>query len=236
MQVCVISATRMVEADFWQRSALGNSLRRLACDVRIGARIAFANTAGLPAVYNAEMAEAPSEVALVFMHDDVWIDDHFFCDHVLAGLRQFDVLGVAGNLRRVAGQPAWAFADSTLTWGDAALLSGSIAGGRQPFGVVTRYGDTSQECELLDGVLLAARSETLRRTGLSFDPRFAFHFYDMDFCRAARSLGLKLGTWPIAVTHQSGGRFGTSPWREAFRLYAAKWEAGDGHPAQVSGG
>lgn len=226
MQVCIISATRFAEAEFWQKAALGISLQRLACDARLEARIAFANRNGLPVVYNTRLAEASPETALVFVHDDVWIDDHFFCDRILEGLRHFDVLGVAGNLRRGPGQPAWAFPDLNLKWDEAAYLSGSVAHGRHPFGIVSRYGDTGKECELLDGVLLAVLGQTFHRTGLAFDPRFAFHFYDMDFCRAARALGLRLGTWPIAVTHQSGGRFGTTPWREAFEIYAAKWETG----------
>jgi hypothetical protein len=40
------------------------------------------------------------------------------------------------------------------------------------------------EC-VLDGLLLAARSETLLSNQLTFDERFDFHFYNMDFCRQA---------------------------------------------------
>jgi hypothetical protein len=45
----------------------------------------------------------------------------------------------------------------------------------------------------------------------------------MDFCRSARAKGLRLGTWPICVTHQSGGAFGSEAWREKFDKYLAKW-------------
>jgi GT2 family glycosyltransferase len=63
---------------------------------------------------------------------------------------------------------------------------------------------------------------TLARTGLRFDPRFDFHFYDLDFCRTARSLGLRLGTWPIAITHQGVGNYGDK-WRHLYSEYIAKW-------------
>jgi GT2 family glycosyltransferase len=62
-------------------------------------------------------------------------------------------------------------------------------------------------CEILDDVLLAIRKSVLMEHDLRFDMRFDFHFYDLDFCREARESGLTLGTWPIAITHQSGGAF-----------------------------
>jgi hypothetical protein len=45
----------------------------------------------------------------------------------------------------------------------------------------------------------------------------------MDFCRSAKQKGLKIGTWPICLTHQSGGAFGSKPWSEKYSLYLQKW-------------
>lgn len=61
---------------------------------------------------------------LVFIHDDVWIDDYFPADRVIEGLRTYDVIGVAGNRRKVPRQPGWAFSDSCLTWDDRAHRTG----------------------------------------------------------------------------------------------------------------
>jgi len=72
-------------------------------------------------------------------------------------------------------------------------------------------------------VVLAARVSTLLDAGVRFDERFDFHFYDMDFSRQAVAAGLKVGTWPVAVTHASGGAFGTEAWREGMDLYLDKW-------------
>ena len=83
----------------------------------------------------------------------------------------------------------------------------------------------------LDGVLLAARAGTLQREAIGFDEDFDFHFYDLDFCRCARALGLRLGTWPIRITHRSGGGYGSPAWREGYRKYIAKWGIVDLPPA-----
>ncbi len=222
----IVAATRFAEADFWKKSALGWSLRRLAYDSRLVARIAFDNRRGLPDVFNARIAAPDAAEHLVFVHDDVWIDDYFIAQRVAEGLDAFDVIGVAGNRRRVDGQPAWLFVDERLNWDDRSNLSGSVAHGVNPFGPVSSFGPAPVECELLDGVFIAARRSTLRQKGVSFDPRFDFHFYDMDFCRRARACGLRLGTWPICLTHQSGGAFGTPAWREKYAAYVDKWERG----------
>jgi len=219
----IISATRLSEAAFWSGSALGISLRRLQFDDRLRAHVAFENRRGLPQIYNSHIARPGANDRLVFVHDDVWIDDYFFADRIIEGLKAYDVIGVAGNRRRLPGQPAWAFVDTKFTWDEKSNLSGAVGHGRHPFGGVSSFGPVPQECELLDGVFLAANAEALRARNVLFDERFDFHFYDMDFCRTARSAGLRLGTWPICITHQSGGAFGSPPWREKHLAYLEKW-------------
>ncbi|MGE0316065.1 MAG: hypothetical protein AB7P21_31000 [Lautropia sp.] len=223
MKVHVVSATRRTREAFWAEGALGLSLRRFADDVRLVPWIAYENTHGLPEVYNQVITAGNADGAVVFVHDDVWLDDHFFVQRVLEGLEVFDVLGLAGNRRRVPGQPGWAFVDADLRWDDRANLSGRVAHGRHALGRPGDFGPVPAACELLDGVLLAARVDTLLRADCRFDPRFRFHFYDLDFCRTARARRLRLGTWPIGVTHQSGGAFGSDAWRQGYRDYLEKW-------------
>jgi GT2 family glycosyltransferase len=220
----IVSATRMTEGDFWQKAPLGLSMLRIASwDRRLVTRVAFENTTGLSSLFNSCIQADDSEDILVFMHDDIWIDDYFFADRILEGLDAFDVIGIAGNRRRVARQPAWAFPDETFKWDATEHLSGRLAHGDYPFGELSIFGAAPAECELLDGLLLAARKSTLRSREVQFDPRFDFHFYDMDFCRTARAKGLRLGTWPISVTHQSAGAFNSPAWREKLDLYRGKW-------------
>ena len=219
----IVSATRVAEADFLTKTALGRSLRRLAHDKRLVARIAYANSRPLPEVFNARLSAADGADVVVFVHDDVWLDDYFLADRVIEGLRSYDVIGLAGNRRRVPGQPAWLFVDAAFRRDDPRNLSGSVAHGPYPFGTVSAFGPAPAECELLDGVFLACRKSVVAAKGVAFDPRFDFHFYDLDFCRTARAKGLRLGTWPICITHQSEGAFNNAPWKQRYRDYLEKW-------------
>lgn len=214
----------MPKKEFWEKSPLGQSLRRLAADTRISSFIAFENRRGLPEVYNARLQSEKSPDILVFVHDDVWIDDFFIADRLIDGLNRFDVIGIAGNRRRLPGQTGWMFLDERFTRDEVSNFSGSIAHGKFPFGPVSFFGPAPAECELMDGVFLAARKSTLLAQHVAFDPQFDFHFYDLDFCRTARQQGLRLGTWPICLTHQSGGAFGSPAWRDKYQRYLEKWK------------
>jgi GT2 family glycosyltransferase len=224
-----VSATRMTRDEFWKTSALGRSLLRIdASDhERWVAKVAFENRRGLSEVFNERVRDSDHDT-LVFIHDDVWIDDCFICDHLEEALHEFDVVGVAGNSRRVPNQPAWAFTHISATefvWDEREKhLRGATCHGKDPLGFVNRFGPTYAECELLDGVFMAARRATLLERGVAFDARFKFDFYDVDFCRSARAAGLKLGCWPIAITHQSMGVFGSESWRAGYAAYLEKWK------------
>lgn len=220
-RLVVVSATRLSQDAFWKGSALGQSLLRLGADT--SPLIAFDNSQGLPSIYNYAIDAAPEGSTLVFVHDDVWLDDFHFAVRIAEGLDRFDAIGIAGNRRRVPRQPAWHLVDTQPTWDDRLHLSGSVAHGDKPFGPISRFGPAPAACELLDGVLLAIRRDTLVRHGVRFDERFLFHFYDLDFCRSLRQAGLSLGTWPIALTHQSGGFYENEAWRAAYAAYLAKW-------------
>jgi len=220
----IVSATRLSKKEFFAKSALGQSLARLAPNPRLFVAVTFSNKRALPDVYNARLVAPDGQEIVVFMHDDVWIDDYYLFERVLEGLATYDVIGIVGNRRRVPGQASWCFINDKQVWDQRANFSGFIAHGARPSGKVTRYGDhVSAECELLDGVFLAARRATLVERGVRFDPQFDFNFYDMDFCRTARKAGLRLGTWPICITHQSGGDFNAKAWGEKYRTYLKKW-------------
>lgn len=219
----LVCATRLTSDEFWGRSALGLSLRRMAHDDRLKPRVFFENRRGLPSLYNERIAAADASPVIAFIHDDVWLDDYFFYEHVVSGVQAFDVIGVAGNKRRAPMQPSWAFPSIEFKWDDRANLSGVVSHGPGPFGTISAFGPVPAACELLDGVLLAAHRDVLRAKQVGFDERFEFHFYDMDFCRSARAAALRLGTWPIAITHQSEGGFGSNSWLESFKTYIAKW-------------
>ena len=69
--------------------------------------------------------------------------------------------------------------------------------------------------------------------GALFDPALRFHLYDLDFCRTAHTKGLSVGTWPLAVTHQSGGAFGGPEWERMNALDIGNGETDRGSGART---
>jgi GT2 family glycosyltransferase len=224
LPIRLVCATRHAQANFLQDTALGRSLivQRHAQAPEL--LLFDNNSTGLSTLYNAAIEQAAASPAiLVFVHDDVSLNDFFWPDRIRDALREFDIVGVAGNRRRVPQQPAWAFVTRDFKWDQPEFLSGSVGHGKRYPCEISRFGPSGVECKLLDGLLLAADSTRLIASGARFDEQFKFHFYDMDFCRQAELKGLRMGTWPISLVHESEGAFGTPAWREAFDGYLRKY-------------
>ena len=219
-----VVASRESEQNFFTHTATGKSLALY--NLPFGElHLRGNNTRGLPEVYNQAIeASEYNPAILVFIHDDVHLCDFYWADQVLHSLTCFQLVGVAGNKRRVPNQPSWAFIDTRFTWDLPENLSGIVGHGRGfPPSNLSAYGDPRQEVKLLDGLMLIAKSETLIRNKIRFDERFFFNCYDMDICREAEAKGLRMGTWPISVIHESSGRFGSEDWYDDYNLYLDKW-------------
>lgn len=222
--ICFVSATRLSERDFWCKSLLGRSLRPRLNQSTVKCRIAFDNTRGLPEVYNEAILNESSDI-LVFLHDDLWLEDAQLIQKIRSGLKANDVIGVAGNIRRVKKQPAWLFVrggNGQLDL-DRHFLSGSIKHGAPGKYSLSSFGPAPLKCELMDGVFLAVQRRVLVDSCVRFDEQFKFDFYDLDFCRSARKVGLSLSTWPIDLIHQSSGMFGGDSWSVMESVYFKKW-------------
>lgn len=235
--VLLVSATRGSEEEFL-KMPLGLSLNNLMQRRNLKPAIAINNKDGLPSVYNSFITEAIRGAFVVFVHDDVWIDDFFFTDHLQDALSRFDVIGVVGNARPHPNDTqAWHIdLDNEL---DADNLSGALCICQNALDHENRplnyYGKSPAAASLLDGVFIAARGDALLDKGLRFDERFDFHYYDLDFSRAANESGLKVGTWPIAITHVMKGdnSFATPEWRKNRAAYFEKWLGADHLLAQT---
>jgi hypothetical protein len=223
----LVCATRKSKHDFWKNTALGKSLLPFINNPLLQLHIHFENTRGLPAIYNPFLANTAQKDILLFVHDDIWLDSPDWMERLRKGLGHFDIIGVAGNLRLSPTQPAWLFkaiVNDKFVW-DYDFLSGEVGHGKSANGRVQRYGPTPIECKVLDGVLLGIRCKNAQRARLRFDETFQFNFYDMDICRSAARAGLTMGTWPIRITHQSKGVFGSPDWLASYGKYLAKWNS-----------
>jgi len=223
-RIRVVCATRKDREQFYSATALGKSLS-LYRPPGVELRLFAGNTQGLSTVYNMAIDESAGEQEiLLFVHDDLHLCDFHWADRLREGLATFEVVGLAGNRRRVPGQPGWGMTDENLRGDRRENLSGIVAHGRGfPADSIDVFGPPGQRVALLDGLFLAVRSRTLQSKALRFDERFDFHFYDLDFCREAERAGIAMGTWPIAVVHESKGGYVSDGWRRGYEVYLQKW-------------
>jgi GT2 family glycosyltransferase len=222
----IVVATRCTQDEFFTKTATGRSLAAQQDLWDADLQLFPENRAGLPAVYNSIIERSRDDPAhLIFVHDDVHILDYFWLDRVAESLVRFDIVGVAGNKRRLPLQPFWVFKSYRLRLTeDKEFLSGVVGHGTSfPPHNVSAYGPPRQEVKQLDGVMLCANSQRLLERGLRFDERFTFHLYDLDFCRQAEQLGLTMGTWDISIMHESAGNTSSESWELASLRYFEKW-------------
>lgn len=223
-----VCATRETEDGFFKNTLLGRTLKLFECLPMIELELSPENTRGLPEIYNEAIENSKNNPAiLLFAHDDIQIPDIYFPNHIHLAMAHFDIAGIAGNIRRLPGQPSWCFAtfqDNTLINDEKSNLSGVVMhGDRFPECAVSYFGRPGKTVKLLDGLLLIARSETLHKNDLRFDPIFKFHFYDMDFCRQAEARALRMGTCPLSVIHASRGNYASKSWKTAYLAYLDKY-------------
>jgi predicted O-linked N-acetylglucosamine transferase (SPINDLY family) len=202
-QVCqLVSATRLEEAAFWSDTLLGRSLRQPQ-HRQLVARIHFANHQPLAVAYNAAIAAAPAGAVLLFCHDDLDLGPEPLEPELEAALARFDLVGVAGNQRHQSGQLAW-WLNPRSGGLDLPYLSDALRHGTPKRHHLDVYGPAPMPVQLLDGVFLAARADTLWHSGVRFDPSLTSAQGDLAFCRSARRAGLSLGTWPLQLLQASG--------------------------------
>lgn len=239
--VALVCATQVSDALFADATFLGRSLSRMPEDLRPQITIAFANSGpralGLGQIFNRVLDQTDPQTNLIFLHDDVYLNDWFFAQRVLDALERFDIAGVAGSANPDLSQPSWGLRfDADLNpagWQPGLQRSGAVNHFDPTCPKISVYGPTPLSCSLLDGVFLAVKTAVVKQHGLRFDPRFRFHCYDLDFCRSAAQKGLRLGTWPLSITHGSGGSYRSEEFKQSARLYLEKWSRPTEHPVRT---
>lgn len=229
-RVRIISATRYSELHFNRYSKLGIALQKISYDPNICISIKFENCLpngqGLGQIFNQYLHPQYEKEILLFVHDDVYIDDFFLSFRLNEAIAHYDVVGVAGNRTLPSPEISWIL-DRNMAggfyWQAKEKLSGAVAHFKPEGEAVSQYGAVPSVCRLIDGCFMAINTERVLAQRARFDEQFKFHFYDLDFCRSCDQKGLKIGTWPIAVTHDSGGAFGSEAWESACQEYFAKW-------------
>ncbi len=178
------------------------------------------NTKSLSEIYNTFINETYKHEIIVFIHDDVTIDHRNLKETINNAINEYDIIGVAGIKAPITLKEPCLW---HLT-GPQTQYSGAIAhfkSNEPNKRFMTSFGLTPERVVLLDGVFLAVNVEKLLKCDIKFDTTnpARFHYYDLDFCLTANKAGLKLGTWPIWLTHKSHGL--TNP--DAEFISGQKW-------------
>lgn len=233
--VCATTKTTLKE--FYSQTLLGRSLSLFPPDLAPEVSVRLSNGGsdriGLGKLYNGFLSHEHCAEIVLFIHDDVWLDDWWLIHRLTEAAQHFDVIGLAGNSAPDFAEPAWLLAWNKKKYpkGIQPLenMSGAVAHLSKDKGaaLVSYYGPAPRACRLLDGLFIAVNVAEALAKGACFDEDFEFHFYDLDFCRQAEICGLRLGTWPIAATHASGGSFESPAWVAAMKRYSKKWPLAD---------
>ena len=163
------------------------------------------NTAGLSAKYNTILAKHQNDYdCIVFMHDDVYVDDFNVCNKLAKAHKQYDIVGLAGGINPVLQRPAlWHLMCGGF---QGKNLRGAVAHHALENSIyMTSFGPTPSRVVLLDGLFLSIKTDIIKKSGFKFNENYTFHHYDIASCLDANSLKLKLGVYPIWVIHNSPG-------------------------------
>lgn len=163
----------------------------------------YENTLPIAKAYNVGISYALSETVyteIVFIHDDVTIEDRRFEHKVGYWLSKYDVIGLAGGDNVKLEKPYLWHIMSKNRYGTVGhYIDGDWYG--------TSFGVTNKRVTIIDGLFIGIKTNTLReKNNLRFDEDLpGFHHYDIDFSLQANKQKCKIGVVPILVTHNSPG-------------------------------
>lgn len=221
-----------------------HSVRPLACVRRmdtgydIDVEVVYRNSDGLSKVFNDALDEAKSDGTdfLLCVHDDLWINDVMAFDKIVGVSKAFDLIGACGGKTWTPsttekGRPIiWTVASRTAggsgfmvhspNGGVNPILHDMDCGGRTFF--ATNYGNSPARTLTVDGSFMCFCRKAIET--LRFDETFRFHFYDMDVSMSAYAKGLRVGTVPALLTHESLGESVAQPsYMDMQAAFLKKW-------------
>ena len=164
------------------------------------------NRRPLPELYNEYISEKylKKHDIVLFVHDDVYIDDLGCFDKLYNSLFDYgnDIVGLAGTTQATVKKPAlWhLMSDKKYHTGHVAHINE-----KDDTMFTTAFGPYPKRCLLLDGLFLGINIKTVLKADWKFNENFAFHHYDLSSCLDANKKKLKLSTCNIHVVHASPG-------------------------------
>lgn len=213
----IVVATPLNETDFYEKSSIAIFLDKMG----IKANVIFNNKEALTKVYNKFICEENRGQRLIFVHDDVLIEDLFIFDKLNLAFEKFDIIGLAGakSCDLNAEHAAWHL------MAPREALVGEVAHSSKGFNWTTVFGQTPSRVLIIDGLFIAVDVSKLLDTNTYFDEDFSFHHYDITFCLKANSQKLKIGVYPIRVVHFGlGDSMNTPEWQQSSLKFKEKYK------------
>lgn len=210
----IVSATPKTKTSFTNDSQLGLFLDKQ--NINDISSITYENQEGLPKIYNSYITEENRGKKIIFVHDDVLIEDMFMFEKLDVAFQKYDVIGLAGSkaCNINAEIPAWHLMC------DRKDMVGEVAHSKDKKVWTSIFGDTDSRALILDGLFIAVDVSKLLDTGTRFDENFKFHHYDITFCLNANKNKLKMGVYPIRVIHFGlGDSMMSDDWRMSASLF-----------------
>jgi len=167
------------------------------------------NTTGLARVYNRyiDSENLIKHDIVLFVHDDVYIDDLKLAGKLYTAVDelQYDIVGLAGAREvRIQKPCLWHKMSRPESW-TGAVAHPVNSGSKLQKLQTTTFGPWPMRCVLLDGLFMAVDLKRVLEVGWRFNENYEFHHYDLSSCIDANKKQLRMGTYPIYVTHNSPG-------------------------------
>jgi hypothetical protein len=214
-----VIATQYSSEEFWEKSQIAIFLDKTG--YKNSCHVEYENKKGLPEFYNTFITKDNIVKRIIFVHDDVLIEDLFWEEKLNNAFDKYDVVGLAGSKKADLTRPsAWHLMS------DRQDHCGEVAHSHDKKVWTTCFGPSDSRVLVMDGLFMAVNVKKLLETNTRFDEKFKFHHYDITFCLKANKNKLKMGVTPIRVVHFGlGDSMNTKEWNDSsqmFKEYYAK--------------
>lgn len=211
-QLLIVACTRSETIEEFENRPLHKSLmHHYESSYDVNFHLFKGNTRGLSTCYN-EILKDPENLGktVLFVHDDVELEDAFLVDKLLAS--PYSITGLAGtkSFNKRSEKAAWHLSSPREDY------VGEVTHNHNGKVWTTVFGPTKSRALLLDGLFIACKVKDLVDKELYFNETFGFHFYDLSFCLDANQKKVSCGVLPIRVVHHGiGDSMLTKEWEEA---------------------
>jgi hypothetical protein len=211
-----VIATPKSGEEFRAKSQMAFFIDKMTSIKSIQYTVIFDNKEGLPKIYNKFINDKYKDQKIIFVHDDVIIEDLFWEEKLTIAFEKYDIIGLAGSKK-------CNLSSQVMAWHmmcERQDMVGEVAHSKDKMSWTTVFGPTNSRALILDGLFIAVDVNKLLETNTFFDENFSFHHYDISFCLRANQNKLKMGVCPLKVTHYGlGDSMNSQNWTKSAELF-----------------